>query len=67
MASNRNRLAYQFAAADWSQQKALTAAQLSFNQSGANMQNAWANQQVANQANWALSGISQEQNLWNGA
>lgn len=67
MASNRNRIAYQFAAADWSQQKALTAAQLSFNQSGANMQNAWANQQVANQANWALSGISQEKNLWNGA
>lgn len=67
LASNRNRLAYQFAAADWSQQKSLTAAQLSFNQSGANMQNAWANQQVANQANWALSGISQEKNLWNGA
>lgn len=67
MASNRNRLAYQFSSADWSQQKALTAAQLSFNQSGANMQNAWANQQVANQANWALSGISQEKNLWNGA
>lgn len=67
LASNRNSLAYQFAAADWSQQKALTAAQLSFNQSGANMQNAWANQQVANQANWALSGISQEKNLWNGA
>lgn len=67
MASNRNRLAYQFSSADWSQQKALTAAQLSFNQSGANMQNAWANQQVANQANWALSGISQERNLWSGA
>lgn len=66
MASNRNRLAYQFSAADWSQQKALTAAQLSFNQSGANMQNAWANQQVANQANWALSNISQEKNLWGG-
>lgn len=67
LASNRNRLAYQFSSADWSQQKALTAAQLSFNQSGANMQNAWANQQVANQANWALSGISQEKNLWSGA
>lgn len=67
LASNRNRLAYQFAVADWSQQKSLTAAQLSFNQSGANMQNAWANQQVANRANWALSGISQEKNLWNGA
>lgn len=66
IASNRNRLAYQFAAADWSQQKSLTAAQLSFNQSGANMQNALANQQVANQANWALSGISQEKNMWNG-
>lgn len=67
LASNKNRLAYQFSSADWSQQKALTAAQLSFNQSGANMQNAWANQQVANQANWALSGISQEKNLWSGA
>lgn len=67
LASNRNRLAYQFSSADWSQQKALTAAQLSFNQSGANMQNAWANQQVANQANWALSGISQEKSLWGGA
>lgn len=67
LASNRSRLAYQFSSADWSQQKALTAAQLSFNQSGANMQNAWANQQVANQANWALSGISQEKNLWSGA
>ena len=67
LASNRNALAYQFAAADWSQQKALTAAQLSFNQSGANMQNAWANQQVSNNANWALSNISQEKNLWGGA
>ena len=66
LASNRNTLAYQFAAAEWTQQKALTAAQLSFNQSGANMQNAWANQQVANQANWALSNISQEKNLWGG-
>ena len=66
MASTFHSRAYQFAAADWTQQKSLTAAQLSFNQSGANMQNAWANQQVANQANWALSGISQEKNLWNG-
>jgi hypothetical protein len=67
MASTVNARNYQFAAADWSQQKALTAAQLSFDQSGANMQNAWANQQVANQANWALSGISQEKNIWGGA
>lgn len=66
MASTVHSRAYQFAAADWSQQKALTAAQLSFSQSGANMQNAWANQQVANQANWALSNISQEKNLWGG-
>lgn len=66
MASTAHGRAYQFAAADWSQQKALTAAQLSFNQSGANMQNAWANQQVANQASWALSSISQEKNMWGG-
>lgn len=67
LASNRNALAYQFAAADWSQQKALTAAQLSFNQSGANMQNALANQWVANNANWALNDISQAKNTWGGA
>ena len=67
LASNRNALAYQFAAADWSQQKALTAAQLSFNQSGANMQNALANQWVANNANWALNDISLAKNTWGGA
>lgn len=66
LASNRNTLAYQFAAADWSQQKALTAAQLSFDQSGANLQNAFNNQMVANAANYALSDISQEKNRWNG-
>lgn len=66
LASTVNSRNYSFAAADWSQQKALTAASLSYNQASANMENALANQQVANQANWALSGISQEKNLWNG-
>lgn len=67
MASTVNSRNYAFASADWSQQKALTAARLSFDQSGANMQNSWANQQLANNANWTLSGISQEKNMWNGA
>ena len=66
MASNANQLRYSFESADWSQQKALTAASLSFNQSTQNMSNAWANQQVANQANWALSDISQQKNAWSG-
>lgn len=66
MASNTHSLQYQFQSADWSQQKALTAASLSYNQATQNMDTARANQQVANQANWALSDISQEKNAWNG-
>lgn len=66
MASNTHSLHYQFQSADWSQQKALTGASLSYNQATQNMNNALANQQVANQANWALSDISQEKNVWNG-
>lgn len=66
MASNSHSLQYQFQSADWSQQKALTGASLSYNQATQNMNTAWANQQVANQANWALSDISQEKNTWNG-
>lgn len=66
MASNAHSLQYQFQSADWSQQKALTGASLSYNQATQNMNNALANQQVANQANWALSDISQEKNTWNG-
>ena len=66
IASNANTLQYQFQSADWSQQKALQAASLSYNQSTQNMQNAWANQGVANAANWALNDISQEKNTWTG-
>ena len=66
MASNTHSLRYQFQSADWSQQKALTGASLSYNQATQNMNTALANQNVANQANWALSGISQEKNVWNG-
>lgn len=66
MASNIHSLQYQFQNADWSQQKALMGASLSYNQATQNMNTAWANQQTANQASWALSGISQEKNVWNG-
>lgn len=66
MASNIHSLQYQFQNADWSQQKALMGASLSYNQATQGMNTAWANQQTANQANWALSGISQEKNVWNG-
>ena len=67
MASNAHTLQYQFQTADWSQQKALTGASLSYNQATQGMNTTLANQNVANQANWALSGISQEKNLWSGA
>lgn len=66
LASNRNALNYAYQSADWSQQKAMTAAQLAYNQSTNAMDTAWANQLVANQANWGLSGISQEKNAWGG-
>lgn len=66
IASTQNARSYQFAAADWSQQKALTAASLSYDQASANMSNAWSNQMVANNANWALSDIAQEKNMWSG-
>lgn len=67
LASNRNTLAYQFASADWSQQKALTAAQLSYDQSSANMSNALNNQWYTNNANWQLSDIQSLRNTWGGA
>lgn len=66
MASTVNTRNYSFQAADWSQQKALTAASLSFNQSTNSMNTALENQAIANNANWGLSGISQEKNLWGG-
>lgn len=66
MASNAHTLRYQFESADWSQQKALTAAQLSFNQAYNSMNTAIENQNVANNASWALSNISQEKNMVNG-
>lgn len=66
LASNRNQIAYNYASADWSYNKALYGAQTSYNQATNNMNTALANQNVANAANWTLSGISQEKNLWNG-
>lgn len=66
MATNANRLRFSFDSAEWSQQKALTGAALSYDQATQNMSNAWANQQVANQANWGLSDISQQKNAWSG-
>lgn len=66
MASTNNSRAYQFATADWSQQKAMAGARLAFDQSTAGMNNALANQEIANAANWKLNEISQDKNLWNG-
>ena len=66
MASTNNSRAYQFASADWSQQKAMAGARLAFDQSTAGMNNALANQEIANAANWKLNEISQDKNLWNG-
>lgn len=55
MASTVHSRAYQFASVDWSQQKALTAAQLGYNQAGNAMDTALANQQRSNQLSRALT------------
>lgn len=66
MASTVNTRNYAFNNADWSQQKAMMAAQTAYNQSTNNMNTALENLASSNNANQALSLIAREQNLWNG-
>lgn len=66
IASTQNTRNYQFASADWSQQKAMMAAQTSYDQASANMDNALANMHLANQTNSTLNDIANEKVMWNG-
>lgn len=66
LASTVNQRAYQFSAADWAQQKSLSAAANAYNVTLGNMGAASENQQVANNLAYQSLAISQEQNLWNG-
>lgn len=66
IASTQNTRSYQFASADWSQQKAMMAAQTSYDQASANMDNALANMHLANQTNSTLNDIANEKVMWNG-
>lgn len=65
MASNAHTLQYSRESADWSQQKALNAAQLSYDQSSAGTQNMLANTGVGINAAWAQQAISNEGTYWN--
>ena len=66
LASNRNQIAYQFASADWSYNKAMYGAMTSYNQATNNMDTALANNRVSVGAMNSMSAIEQQKNLWNG-
>lgn len=66
MASTANTRAYQYQSADWTQQKALTGAQLAFNQSTQANQNMVNNALLGNNALWANTDITNEQAIYGG-
>lgn len=67
MASTANTRAYQYQSADWTQQKALTSAELAFNQSSASTANMQTNANRNISAMWANNDISNQQAAVNGA
>lgn len=66
MASNARTLNYQEHAASWSQQKALTAARLSFDQSSRALDASMRNTYAGNEAAWQQTGIANQQTAWGG-
>lgn len=64
LASTANTRNYQMQSAAWSQQKALTGAQLAFNQSTASTNNMLENTRLSNNAAWNQTGISNEKITW---
>lgn len=66
MASTAHTRSFQESNANWSQQKALTGAQLSYDQSSAATNNMLQNTSLANNAAWQQTGIANQQALWNG-
>lgn len=66
LASTANTRAYQYQAADWSQQKALTGAQLSYDQANAATNNMLQNAQLGIGAAWDQNEIANQQALVGG-
>lgn len=64
LASTANTRAFQQQSADWAQNKALTAASMSYDQSTASTQNMLSNTALSNAAQWAQTGIANEQTAW---
>lgn len=67
LAANANGIAYQHSAADWSQQKALTGAQTSFDQAGRSMGLAYSQAAQANKTNAAQTALANQTALYQGA
>lgn len=66
LASTANTRRFEQSAADWSQQKALTAAQNAYNVAQSGMETASKSQDISNILTRAQAGIAQEQNLYSG-
>lgn len=64
LASTANTRAFQQQSAEWTQQKALTGAQLAFNQSSAATANMLSNTGLSNSAAWANTGFANERVTW---
>lgn len=64
LASTAHSRAYAAESADWSNQKALTGAQLTYNQTSRGLEAGAANLNVSNDAAWAGNAIAQERNTW---
>lgn len=67
LASNQFGLNYSFQSADWSQNKALTAATTSYNQTQSAIEAAWATTNLQNENRRQMNYQANERAMWNGA
>lgn len=67
LASTANQRNYEFASANWSQQKAQMGYNLAYNQATSGINTGLQNQNISNQANYAMADIQQERNAYQGA
>lgn len=66
LAQNRNQIAFQYQQADWSQQKAQTAAQLAYNQASSNIGTAQNITSAQNRASWQYTDVNNQRALVSG-
>ena len=66
LAQNRNQIAFQYQQADWSQQKAQTAAQLAYNQASSNIGTAQNITNAQNRASWQYTDVNNQRALVSG-